>query len=917
MSLTNNNSTDSTLADRQEHVNLEAHSFTAEQVLSNLDSSAQGLTLNQVQQRRLLFGYNQLPEPHPVTLVKIFFHQFLNPLIYILLAAAIVSLVIGEHSDAIFITIVLLVNSIIGMVQEYSAQKSASSLKQLTTQYAHVIRDGENFEINANELVPGDIVLLESGKKVPADLRLIHTHGIELDESLLTGESMPVTHDAERTLNPDTTMADRINIAYTGTLVTRGRATGVVIATGIETQLGQIAEDVLARRRVKPPLMLRMEKFSMRISIVMTLMVIILGAISLSRGMPFTDMLLMSAALAVAAIPEGLPVAMTIALSISMRRMAKRNVIVRKLVTVEALGSCTYIATDKTGTLTVNEITVRKLLSPDGTSFDVSGEGLDPYGEVTTSSGELTEQQKSWLERTCITVTLANEAYIGKRNGQWSHQGDTVDVAMLVMSHKQGFVRPVLMEQFPEIDTIPYESANQFSASLNQQQTQQLVSVKGAVERLLPMCTMMATADGDIPIDVEKIEQMSKQMAEHGHRVMAVVSGYLDPSKSRHLSVNSLTGLTFLGLLGMNDPLRKEAPAAIKQCHDAGIKVAMVTGDHPATALAIGCELHLANKDTRVITGHDINLAASATESMDTLTKKSPIFARVEPHQKLNIVQSLQRNGHFVAVTGDGANDAPALRAAHVGVAMGKSGTDIARETSDMILADDNFSSIIAGIEEGRIAYGNVRKVILLLLTTGASELILFTLSLIAGLPLPLTAVQLLWLNLVTNGIQDVALAFEPGEGDELKRPPRRPNEPVFNRLMIERVLSVSIVIGVIAFLAFEWLLTQGYSLNEARNSILFLMVLFENVHVFNSRSETRSVFAHNPLRNPFLLFGTIGAQLIHIGAMFTPGLREVLDIQPVGLASWFTLLQLALVALLASELHKMIWYFRNKPINK
>ncbi|MEJ2142854.1 MAG: HAD-IC family P-type ATPase [Gammaproteobacteria bacterium] len=907
------NSDSTTLKQKQQRINLEAHSSSIEHVLQNISSSAQGLSLGQVQQRCAIFGYNQLPETKPVTLLKIFSRQFLNPLIYILLVAAVVSLFISELSDAIFIGIVLLVNSIVGTIQEFSAQKSASSLKQLITQTAHVIRNGENFEINARELVPGDIVLLESGKKVPADLRLIDSYGLEMDVSLLTGESMPVAHNAELILAEDTVTADRINIAYTGTLVTRGRATGVVIATGQETQLGQIAEDVLARRQVKPPLMLRMEKFSMRISIIMGLMVIILGAISLSRGMPFTDMLLMSAALAVAAIPEGLPVAMTIALSISMRRMAKKNVIVRKLVTVEALGSCTYIATDKTGTLTVNQLTVRKLLTPDGVSFKVSGEGLQPDGEITPVTGELTEPQKLWLDRVCKTVTLANEAYIGKRNGQWLHQGDTVDVAMLVLAHKWKFVRPILLEQYPQLDTIPYESIDQFSASLNRDNQHHLVSIKGAMERLLPMCSHMASLSGDVPVDVPCIEQLAHQMAEQGYRVMAVVSGYLEKNTSERLAINALRDLTFLGLVGMNDPLRKEASAAIRQCHDAGIKVAMLTGDHPVTALAIGRELSLASDKTPVITGHDLKQAAGSIEDFDALTNRSAIFARVEPHQKLGIVQSLQRNGHFVAVTGDGANDAPALRAAHVGVAMGKSGTDVARETADMILTDDNFSSIVSGIEEGRIAYANVRKVILLLLTTGASELILFVLSLIAGLPLPLTAVQLLWLNLVTNGIQDVALAFEPGEGDELKRSPRKPNEPVFNRLMIERVLSVSIVIGTVSFLAFDWLLRHGYSIDQARNSILLLMVLFENVHVFNSRSETRSVFTHNPLRNLFLLLGTIGAQLVHIGAMYTPGLREVLDIQPVGLASWFTLLQLALIALLASELHKAAWHLRYK----
>lgn len=885
------------------------HSLPIEQVLQSLHTNKQGLNAAQVQQRQKQFGKNSLPKSSPIKLLEIFLRQFLNPLIYILLAAAIVSIVIGKYSDAGFISIVLLFNAIIGTIQEYSAQQSASALQQLVTHIAHVIRDGDNFEIDAIDLVPGDIVYLESGHKVPADLRLISSQGLEVDESLLTGESLPIEHNAEILIDKDVVVADRNNMAYSGTLITRGRGVGVVIATGLYTQIGQIAEDVLAKQHVKPPLLLRMEKFSLRISMLMGVMVILLGVISMSRGMPFTEMLLMSAALAVAAIPEGLPVAMTIALSISMRRMAKRNVIVRKLVTVEALGSCTYIATDKTGTLTINEITASKLVCPDGCHFTINDTGSSI--PIVLDNNENTPAHNNWLQRICKSAALANEGYIGMRDGSWSHHGDAIDIALLHMAHKVGITRPQLLADYAELATIPYESSNQFSASLNKYNDHYVVHAKGALEKCLAMCETMASIEGDVPLNKKRVEQLAYDLAEQGYRVLCIVSGNINVNSHKNFSVNDLQQLTLLGLVGMNDPLRNESAQAIKACHSAGIQIGMITGDHPVTALAIGKELGLATNLQQVVTGHQVKETHTKNE-LDQLTVTGRVFARVEPHQKLSIIESLQRNGHFVAVTGDGANDAPALRAAHVGVAMGKGGTDIAREASDMIIADDNFSSIVAAVEEGRIAYANVRKVILLLITTGASELILFALSLMAGLPLPLTAVQLLWLNLVTNGIQDVALAFEPGEGDELKRKPRPPREAIFNRLMIERVLSVSLVIGSISFLTFNWLLEQGYSVEQARNSVLLLMVLFENVHVFNSRSETRSVFAHNPLRNIFLLLGTISAQLIHIGAMYTPGLNEVLAVQPISPGNWFTLLQLALIALVVSELHKLLWYWRH-----
>ena len=617
-------------------------------------------------------------------------------------------------------------------------------------------------------------------------------------------------------------------------------------------------------------------------------------------------------ALAVSVIPEGLPVALTVALAIGMHRMAKRNVIVRRLLAVEALGSCTFIATDKTGTLTVNQLTVRRITFANGETWSVSGEGMIPEGIVHTPRGTPTTDEQAMLERLCLAAILTNEAFLGRNEDGWTHQGDAVDISLLVVAHKIGLVREEAVTAFPELATIPYESENAYSASLHSMNQQPIALVKGAFEKLLPMCTTMAMPDSDTPIDAARIETQANLLASEGYRVLALASGPITLTGGEVFSEEHLKELTLNGLVGIIDPLRTEVKAAVATCNNAGIKVAMITGDHPATALAIARELNLAHEAGQVVTGPQLTKAIADGE-IDKLTPHTSVFARVGPHQKLYIVESLQRNGHFVAVSGDGVNDAPALRAAQVGVAMGKSGTDVARETADLVVTDDNFASIVAGIEEGRVAYANVRKVVFLLVSTGAAELVLFTLALLWGLPLPLIAVQLLWLNLVTNGIQDVALAFEPAEGHELSRPPRSPKEAIFNRLMIERVVVSALVIGLVAFLLFQWLLARGFSLDEARNGTLLLMVLFENVHVFNSRSETFSAFRHNLLRNKILLIGTVTAQLVHIAAMYTPWIKDVLLIQPVSLEHWLELLGLALTVLVAMELHKWWWRLHKK----
>lgn len=892
------------------------YTLPAKQVLAQLESSPLGLDESEAQARLDTFGPNQLPETVSPSIAEIFIRQFKSPLIYVLLLAGVVSLAIEAYSDAAFILVVLLINAGIGLFQEYRAEQSAQALKSLTASHAQVLRGGEVFDVHAQTLVPGDVVLVESGVKVPADLRLIDAHDLSVDESVLTGESAAANKDAKLTLTADTPLADRDNMLFAGSLVNTGRGRGVVTATGLRTELGKIATSVLGRMVTKAPLIVRMEKFTHRITIATGLVCVLLVGVSVAQGASLASMLLLAVALAVSAIPEGLPVALTVALSVGMQRMVKRGVIVRRLVAVEALGSCTYIASDKTGTLTVNQLTVRQIQFPDHDPWEVTGEGLAPDGQVVIGSDVDKTEANRLIASLAQTMTLPNEAVLSQHDGQWSGHGDSVDLALLVLAHKVGVTKAECLADCPEVDTIAYESERQFAASLNRVDGELQVFVKGSLERLLPMCSTMATAQGEAALDVSLITEQAFNLAAQGYRVLAAASGYVardtkapeTPELTHALTTDQLQGLCLMGLVAMSDPPRPEARVAVANCRAAGITVAMVTGDHPQTALAIAREVGFADRPDDVVTGTQLKDAADAgQDQFDALCRGARVFARVEPQQKLQIVESLQRQGHFVAVTGDGANDAPALRAAQVGVAMGMRGTDVAKETSDIVITDDNFASIAAGIEQGRVAYANVRKVIFLLISTGGAEVILFVLALIAGLPLPLLAVQLLWLNLVTNGIQDVALAFEPAEGNELKQPPRPPNQGVFDRVMLQRVLLSAATMGAVAFGAYYWLLQAGWSVDAARNLVLLLMVIFENLHAFNSRSEVQSIFTMNPLRNKLLLFSMIAAQLLHVGAIYTPGLNDVLGLQPITWQEWGAMLTIALSLVLVNEGYKAL----------
>ena len=892
------------------------HSFEEKDVFAELKTSNEGLSTEEAKKRLGFYGENKLPEGKKITILEIIAHQLINPLIFILIAAGIVSIVIGEAKDAIFIFLVILINSLLGAYQEFNAEKSASSLQKLLKIKARVQRDGKEVEIPSEELVPGDIVYLESGLKVPADIRLIEESNLEIDESLLTGESVAAKKQIHL-LRKDIGVAERTNMAFAGSTVMTGRGKGVVAGTGVLTQVGQIAQNVLEGKSAKPPLILRMEKFVEQITIAIVALSVILAVILRMQGVSVSEIFFFVVALAVSAIPEGLPVALTVALSIATKRMAKRNVIVRRLTSVESLGSCTVIASDKTGTLTVNEQTAKKIILPDGTTYSINGEGYNGDGNVIEDgTGETAGlRQNQHLENLVRIGVLSNEATLYKENETWKHHGDAVDVALLGMAYKFGLNPQEIKSIHPLTDKIPYESERKFSAAFCNENGMVYIAAKGAVETILDFCNSMTDGKTVKPVDKEIILKQADEMASKGYRVLAFAKGeFKDFAKKEVYENQDIPPMTFFGLICFIDPLRPEAKESVAKCKKAGIKVIMVTGDHPATAGTIALELGIMEKGQKVVTGQMLAESGCAdSPACENLISSATVFARVSPLQKLEIVNVLIRDGEFVAVTGDGVNDAPALKRANIGVAMG-SGTDVAKEVGSMIVIDDNFSSIVAGIEEGRYAYDNVRKVIYLLISTGAAEIILVLLSLLAGLPLPFLAVQLLWLNLVTNGIQDVALAFEGGEPGAMLKKPRKPSETIFNSQMIQQTIVASSTVGLIVFGLWYWLIELS-AMNEthARDLILLLMVFMQNIHAFNSRSETVSVFKIPLKRNVVLVFGVLIAQGIHILSMQIPFMQSLLRIEPITLKEWLYVLALAVPILITVEIFKFVTRRRQK----
>lgn len=876
------------------------HSLAGAEVEQRLETGGHGLTQQEVEARLARYGPNLLEEEPPAPGWVVFLRQFRSPLIFILLLALVVTLLLGEHLDASVIAAVLVLNAVIGFTQERKAEGAVRALMQLVVPRARVTRDGQDREIDSRDLVPGDIVLLESGVRIPADLRLVSATALQVDESLLTGESVPVTKTTEP-VDAGVVLSDRSCMAYTGATVTAGRGAGVVVATGARTELGAIAGLMRAEAVSATPLQLRMDHFAKIIGVAVVAAALVAFMSGVALGESVEDMFLVAVALAVSAVPEGLPVAVTITLAVGVRRMARRNAIIRRLPAVETLGSTTVVGSDKTGTLTENRMTVQEIWTP-GHKFRLSGGA--PDGEFLERDEPAVIEDERALHLTLLAGVLTNEADLHWSDSELTTTGDPTEVALLLSALTAGLEPGAVRTAYPTFAEIPFEPVQQYSASVRNRHERHVVFVKGAPERVLGMCTEMLTDHGPVAVDVETISSAARGLAARGQRVLAFAHRELAEPLTRASDVGEPEGLVFVGLQAMIDPPRAGVKDSIGACQTAGIRVVMITGDHVDTARAIADELGIDGTD-EALTG--AGLADLDDDALAECVENVSVYARVSPEDKLRIVRALQARGDVVAVTGDGVNDAPALKAAEIGIAMGDKGTDVAREASEMVLADDNFVSITAAVEEGRVTFDNIRKVTFFLVSTGAAEITAILVAVWLQWPLILLPAQLLWLNLVTNGLQDVALAFEPAERGVLRRPPRRPGGGVLDRLMWERVALAGLVMGAGMLVLFRWELDTTDSLIRAQTVALTTMVVYQVFQAGNARSETESVLRRNPFSNRFLFVATTAALSIHVAALYLPPTQYVLRVEPIELGAWIRIVVTATSILVAMEAHKAL----------
>ena len=833
---------------------------TKEEIFNKLNTNELGLTNEEAVKRLNEYGKNQLPKKKKDSVIKIFFNELKDPMVILLIFAIIASFLANEVVDAVAILFIILVDLIMGTYQENKANNTAEALENLVTAKSKVLRNGEVIQVESTEITIGDIVVLESGDKIPADLRVIESSNLTVDESILTGESITVNKNSQLVEKENAAITDCYNMLFAGTSVVTGRAHAVVTGIGINTEIGKIAQSIHEAKDEKSPLTIRVEKLSKQISMLVLAVAIIIAVLLIIKQVPYNEIFLSVIALAVSAMPEGLPLALTMALTIASNKMSKKNVIVRKLKSVESLGSCTVIASDKTGTLTVNEQTAKKIVLPNNQSYEITGTGYELEGEV---KGENLEYAKE----IAFYGALNNEATV---EGE-KRLGDSVDIAFLVLGHKAG----ADLTTVTKVGEIPYESENKYSAVFYEKDGETYCTVKGSLEVVKSFCKDINLVTDSLDSGI--LEKQNEEMASNGYRVIALANGKID--KSSEYDESNIKDLTFMGMVAFIDPTRKEAVSSIKECRSAGIKVLMITGDHPLTAFSIAKDLELTDTFDEVTHGEEVEaIFNQGEEAFDAFVKTKVVFTRVTPIQKLNIIESLKRQGEFVGVTGDGVNDAPALKSANIGIAMG-SGTDIARETAKMIVIDDNFKSIVAGVKEGRIAYSNIRKIAYFLLSCGLAEVLFFCLSIIFNMDMPLVAIQLLWLNVVTDGIQDFALSFEKGESDIMEEPPRNPDEPLFDKSLFREVAIAGLTIGIVVFATWYYLINIIHmDINVARGYIMALMVFIQNIHVFNCRSEKHSALSVPITSNKIILFGVLASVLLQVIVMEVPVLSAFLS---------------------------------------
>lgn len=862
----------------------------AEQALEQASVSlSQGLSSEEVRQRQAKYGLNIIPKKKQKTPLELFLQQFTQPLVVILLVATVITMLLQEWVDATVIFGVVFVNAVIGFIQESKALKAIEALAKAVASEATVIRNGEKQRIPSSELTIGDVVLLQSGDKVPADLRLVQTRELQIDESALTGESVPVVKQVAA-LDSDTVLADRTNMAYSSTLVTYGTGTGIVVAIGSATEIGKINQMIAEADVLETPLTQSIAKFSKVLLYVILGLAAITFVVGLLRGEKWVDMFMAAVALAVGAIPEGLPAAVTITLAIGVARMAKRNAIIRKLPAVETLGSASVICSDKTGTLTQNQMTVQKVYAG-GVLYNVTGVGYDSKGEFLQGERTVSISSNLALQETLTCGLLCNDSNIVTVDGQHKVEGDPTEGALVVSAQKAGLSRKTLLQSLPRIDTIPFESAYQYMATLHQRKDteQSIAYVKGSLERLLESASGMLSERGEIIVlDKAQVLSQSEAIAAEGLRVLAFAYKTFDRSKTSLSHDDISEGLVFLGLQAMIDPPRPEAIDAVATCQSAGVQVKMITGDHELTALAIAKRLGIAPKDATddaVVNGK--SLSALAEERLPELVKRVSVFARVAPEDKLRLVKALQQNGAVVAMTGDGVNDAPSLRQANIGIAMGITGTDVAKETADMILTDDNFATIEAAVEEGRNVYDNLVKFITWTLPTNFGEGLVILASVVAGLTLPILPVQLLWINMTTAILLGLMLAFEPKEPGIMNRPPREANEPILTTSLVVRIIIVGVLLCAGALFFFELALQSGRTDAEARTIAVNVFVLGELLYLFNCRSLRYSMFKIGLFSNPLIWAGVAGMLLLQLLYTYVPFMNTAFQSAPLTLEDW------------------------------
>ncbi|MCU7931831.1 MAG: cation-transporting P-type ATPase [Candidatus Thiodiazotropha sp. (ex Codakia rugifera)] len=882
------------------------HTRDLEAILKNFDSDVTGLSMDEAIVRLKQYGPNRLPEPKSRSPLIRFLLQFHNVLIYVLIAAGLVTTLLQHWVDASVIFSVVIINAIIGYIQEGKAEDALKAIRQMLSPHAMVLRDGKQISLDAERLVVGDVVLLQSGDRVPADMRLIRVKGLQVQESALTGESMAV----EKNIHPlpdNTPLGDRLNMAYSGTLITHGKGSGVVVTTGAQTEIGHISSLVAEVETVTTPLLRQMGQFGRWL----TVGILIIALFTFFFGVFLQDylmaeMFLASVSLAVAAIPEGLPAIMTITLAIGVQRMAHRNAIIRKLPAVETLGSVMVICSDKTGTLTRNEMTVRSIATASET-LHVAGTGYDPHGAITLNQHDQLPEGLPLLSEVTRAAVLCNDASLQQKESEWFVHGDPMEGALLIVGMKAGADIDILNKQYPRTDQIPFESEHRFMATLHHSHTgEAFIVLKGAPEQLLKICALQRTLDGDEPIDLNHWKQRTEAMGTQGQRVLAIAIKPVHNDKIELNYEDVRDGMIFLGMFGLIDPPRSEAIKAVEICSQAGIRVKMITGDHSATALAIARQLNLTNTED-VITGQV--LESLDDEKLRQCVRDIDVYARVSPEHKLRLITLLQEQGLVVAMTGDGVNDSPALKRADVGTAMGQNGTEAAKEASEMVLADDNFASIVFAVEEGRTVYDNLKKAILFILPTNGGEALIILTAIVFGFhQLPLTPVQILWVNMITAVTLALALALEPAEPDVMNRKPRKSGVPLLSPLLLWRIAFVSTILTGGTFGLFIWVREQGMSIEEARTVAVNTLVMFEIFYLFNARYITASVFNWKGLvGNRYVLYAIAILLLFQMSFTYQPHLQLLFGTSAIEASIWLRIVLVSSSVLFLVELEKSI----------